>query len=247
MTDACLDCKLATNCRNTTNLNCRWIKQPHLPATTGSDRPRSLPNSWRNRSKRRRGGEAVLPSRIGPRVSRRHLRANAGADAGGRRLPADARTQQSREARRRASRSICSRNTSAICRREKRALWDVVGRALCSEPVKQAFIRRLAPGLSKRFGARLRQDRHVSDPDPDPRHSRLHDHAAHRYGWKGITVQLYLPRDDRQHQHRHHLPRAARRRLAAEAAQMRFAPNTGYAFAVGDRHLAFGRSGAQPR
>src|SRR5262245_6824573 len=35
---------------------------------------------------------------------------------------------------------------------EKRALWDVVGRALCSEPVKQAFIRRLAPGLSKRFG-----------------------------------------------------------------------------------------------
>jgi hypothetical protein len=36
---------------------------------------------------------------------------------------------------------------------EKRALWDVVGRALCSEPVKQAFIRRLAPGLSKRFGA----------------------------------------------------------------------------------------------
>ena len=35
---------------------------------------------------------------------------------------------------------------------EKRALWDVVGRALCSEPVKQAFIRRLAPGLEKRFG-----------------------------------------------------------------------------------------------
>src|ERR1700744_435538 len=36
---------------------------------------------------------------------------------------------------------------------EKRALWDVVGRALCSVPVKQAFIRRLAPRLSKRFGA----------------------------------------------------------------------------------------------
>jgi hypothetical protein len=29
---------------------------------------------------------------------------------------------------------------------EKRALWDVVGRSLCSEPVKQAFIRRLGPG-----------------------------------------------------------------------------------------------------
>src|SRR5476651_1900350 len=36
---------------------------------------------------------------------------------------------------------------------EKRALWDIVGRALCSDPVKQAFIRKLAPGLSKRFGA----------------------------------------------------------------------------------------------
>src|SRR5262249_53932063 len=35
---------------------------------------------------------------------------------------------------------------------EKRALWDVVGRALCSDPVKQAFVRRLAPGLSNRFG-----------------------------------------------------------------------------------------------
>ena len=37
---------------------------------------------------------------------------------------------------------------------EKRALWDVVGRALCSEPVKQAFIRRLAPGLVKAFWRR---------------------------------------------------------------------------------------------
>src|SRR6185312_13655931 len=35
---------------------------------------------------------------------------------------------------------------------EKRVFWDVVGRALCSEPVKQAFIRKLAPGLKKRFG-----------------------------------------------------------------------------------------------
>src|SRR5689334_7327227 len=29
---------------------------------------------------------------------------------------------------------------------EKRALWDVVGAALCSEEVKAAFMRRLAPG-----------------------------------------------------------------------------------------------------
>src|SRR6201997_5511217 len=37
---------------------------------------------------------------------------------------------------------------------QKRALWDVVGRALCSRPVKEAFRRRLAAPLTKRFGKR---------------------------------------------------------------------------------------------
>jgi hypothetical protein len=37
--------------------------------------------------------------------------------------------------------------------RDKRAVWDIVGRALCSRSVKDAFVRRLAPGLRKRFGA----------------------------------------------------------------------------------------------
>src|SRR3954451_18767551 len=35
---------------------------------------------------------------------------------------------------------------------EKRGVWDGVGRALCSEPVKNALVRRLEPGLSSRFG-----------------------------------------------------------------------------------------------
>src|SRR5207253_10936635 len=35
---------------------------------------------------------------------------------------------------------------------EKRAVWDIVGHALCAVPVKQALMRRLAPGLGKRFG-----------------------------------------------------------------------------------------------
>src|ERR1051325_5763325 len=34
---------------------------------------------------------------------------------------------------------------------EKRVVWDLVGRALCSEPVKAAFMRRLAPALARRF------------------------------------------------------------------------------------------------
>ena len=35
---------------------------------------------------------------------------------------------------------------------QKRAVWDLVGRALCSHPVKEAFMRRLAAPLQRRFG-----------------------------------------------------------------------------------------------
>ena len=37
---------------------------------------------------------------------------------------------------------------------EKRAVWELVGRALCSDSVKTAFARRLAPELQRRFGNR---------------------------------------------------------------------------------------------
>jgi len=36
---------------------------------------------------------------------------------------------------------------------EKRGIWDIVGSALCSEPVKAAFVRRLAEPLQHRFGS----------------------------------------------------------------------------------------------
>ncbi len=116
---------------------------------------------------------------------------------------------------------------------EKRALWDVVGRALCSEPVKQAFIRRLAPGLSKRFGA----DFGKVGMYPIPILTRdipgylITPHTDTR--WKGITVQLYLPKDDANTD----IGTIFHEKLAdgsmPKRAQMRFAPNTGYAFAVG--------------
>src|SRR5580698_2833677 len=35
---------------------------------------------------------------------------------------------------------------------QKRAVWGVVGRALCSPEVCNAFVRRLAPPLARRFG-----------------------------------------------------------------------------------------------
>jgi hypothetical protein len=117
---------------------------------------------------------------------------------------------------------------------EKRALWDVVGRALCSEPVKQAFIRRLAPGLSKRFG----KDFADIGMYPIPILTRdipgylITPHTDTR--WKGITVQFYLPKDDANTD----IGTIFHEKLAdgslPKKAQMRFAPNSGYAFAVGD-------------
>src|SRR5665647_95936 len=117
---------------------------------------------------------------------------------------------------------------------EKRALWDVVGRALCSEPVKQAFIRRLAPGLSKRFGADFAKVGMYPIPilTRDIPGYLITPHTDTR--WKGITVQLYLPKDDANTD----IGTIFHEKLAdgsmPKKAQMRFAPNTGYAFAVGD-------------
>ncbi|HEU5020142.1 MAG TPA: hypothetical protein VFT69_19445 [Pseudolabrys sp.] len=117
---------------------------------------------------------------------------------------------------------------------EKRALWGVVGRALCSDKVKRAFVRRLAPGLSKRFGA----DFGKVGMYPIPILTRdipgylITPHTDTR--WKGITVQFYLPKDDRNTDigtiFHEKLPDGS----MPKKAQMRFAPNSGYAFAVGD-------------
>jgi len=116
---------------------------------------------------------------------------------------------------------------------EKRALWNVVGRALCSEPVKQAFIRRLAPGLSKRFGKEFAEVGMYPIPilTRDIPGYLITPHTDTR--WKGITVQLYLPKDDANTDigtiFHEKLPDGS----MPKRAQMRFAPNSGYAFAVG--------------
>ena len=117
---------------------------------------------------------------------------------------------------------------------DKREVWDVVGRALCSNKVKRAFMNRLAPGLAKRFG----NDFGKVGMYPIPILTRdvpgylITPHTDTH--WKGITVQLYLPRDEAHtnigtifHEKR---PDGS----LPKRAQMRFAPNSGYAFAVGD-------------
>jgi len=115
----------------------------------------------------------------------------------------------------------------------KRMMWSVVGGALCSEPVKNAFRRRLAPALERRFGAGFAKVGMFPIPILTrdipgykiPPHTDTH--------WKGITVQLYLPPDEKHTNigtiFHEVLPGGG----LAKKSQMRFAPNTGYAFAVG--------------
>jgi hypothetical protein len=117
---------------------------------------------------------------------------------------------------------------------EKRAIWDVVGRALCSSEVQDAFAHGLAPGLKRRFGADFATVGMYPIPvlTRDIPGYRITPHTDTH--WKGITVQLYLPRDASAT----HIGTIFHDRLPdgtlPKATQMRFAPNTGYAFAVGD-------------
>src|SRR6266702_3609630 len=73
---------------------------------------------------------------------------------------------------------------------EKRAVWDIVGHALCSLPVKEALMRRLAPGLGKRFG----KDFTKVGMYPVPiltRHTPGYQISPHPdTHWKGMTIQL---------------------------------------------------------
>ena len=117
---------------------------------------------------------------------------------------------------------------------EKRAIWDLVGRALCSSEVQAAFMRGLAPGLERRFGSDFANVGMYPIPvlTRDIPGYRITPHTDTQ--WKGITVQLYLPRDASAT----HIGTIFHERLPdgslPKAMQMRFAPNTGYAFAVGD-------------
>jgi hypothetical protein len=116
----------------------------------------------------------------------------------------------------------------------KKPVWHAVGRALCSPELREAFRRRLGPGLEKRFGPRYGS----VGMYPIPILTR--DIAGYRIGIhpdarsKAMTIQLYLPRD----RSIEHTGTVFHRRTGEQAfersLQMPFAPNTGYAFAVGD-------------
>jgi hypothetical protein len=118
---------------------------------------------------------------------------------------------------------------------QKWAVWDMVGAALCSKPVRDAFVRRLAPALTARFGIDfakigmypvpiLTRDipGYVITPHPDTQ-------------WKGITVQIYLPRDKSLAHIGTIFHEALPDGSMPKRKQMQFVPNSGYAFAV-DKH-----------
>jgi len=114
----------------------------------------------------------------------------------------------------------------------KRELWNVVGRALCSDEVRDAFVRRLAPALERRFGAGYRDVGMFPIPilTRDVPKYRIAPHPDTH--WKGITIQFYLPPDDSTE----HIGTIFHERLPdgsmPKVIKMPFLPNTGYAFAV---------------
>ena len=116
---------------------------------------------------------------------------------------------------------------------QKRVVWDVVGRALCSKAVKTAFVRRLAAPLQRRFGASYAKVGMYPIPilTRDIPGYLITPHTDTK--WKGITVQLYLPRDRANT----NIGTIFHEKLAdgtlPKRKQMSFAPNSGYAFAVG--------------
>ena len=115
----------------------------------------------------------------------------------------------------------------------KRALWDRVGHALTSDAVKDALVGALTPGLERRFGKFFRGIGMYPIPvlTRDIPGYRITPHTDTK--WKGITVQLYLPRDDANPDIGTIFHSVLPDGSMPKAAQMRFAPNAGYAFAVG--------------
>ncbi len=115
----------------------------------------------------------------------------------------------------------------------QRAVWQVVGQVLCASEVQAAFVWRLAPTLERRFGPRFPQVGMYPIP------ILTHDVPGYRIAphtdthWKGISVQIYLACD----RSATHLGTIFHERLPdgsfAKREQMAFAPNSGYAFAVG--------------
>jgi hypothetical protein len=114
----------------------------------------------------------------------------------------------------------------------KQKIWILVGQALRSAQVQDTFVRRLTPTLAKQHGQRYS----VMDLYPVP--SLTCDSTGYAIPihtdthWKGITVQLYLPPDDTLSHIGTVFHEKCKNGSFLREKQMRFIPNSGYAFAV---------------
>jgi len=119
--------------------------------------------------------------------------------------------------------------------REKKGVWSEVGQALRSPDVREAFRHCLSPGLEERFGPGYKQVGMYPIPiltrDVPGYFIDVHPDTH----WKGMTIQFYLPPDNAIE----HVGTAFHKRTDEDrfekVSQMPFRPNTGYAFAVGER------------
>jgi hypothetical protein len=116
----------------------------------------------------------------------------------------------------------------------KRSVWDLVGCVLCSDALQAAFVRRLAPGLERRFGADFANIGLFPIPVLTRDVAGYHIAPHTDTHWKGITVLIYLPPDEAVA----HIGTVIHERAAdgslKRVGRGRFAPNSGLAFAVGD-------------
>lgn len=116
----------------------------------------------------------------------------------------------------------------------KQTIWQYVGDALCSASVRDAFRDRLAPGLEDRFSEEFKTVGMFPIPvltrDTTGYYIPIHP-DTHR---KGITVQLYLPRDASIEHVGTIFHKRTDNDTFEKSLQMPFSPNTGYAFAVGE-------------
>ncbi|HEV2596043.1 MAG TPA: hypothetical protein VGU01_12665 [Sphingomicrobium sp.] len=115
---------------------------------------------------------------------------------------------------------------------EQRAVWIPVAEALCSQELEIAFKRKFRRSLEERFG------KPVEKIGLYPIPILLRDQPGYRIGIhsdvkkKAITVQFYLPADERQRHIGTLFHEGKNGEGATKTIQMPFLPASGYAFPV---------------
>jgi hypothetical protein len=115
---------------------------------------------------------------------------------------------------------------------EQRAVWRAVGRALCSPRLERALRLKFRTAIQRRF------DKPVGRIGLYPVPILLRDQPGYRIGihadspTKAITVQFYLPADERQRHLGTVFHEGDRGERAKRTTQMPFLPASGYAFPV---------------